>query len=132
MIIPVLWRHLRHRVARMLAVARIECLHLIHDRTTLALLVTVPAIQIVLFGSTVNLTRKPSPSPSPGSMLVRAASSSARSRRPGISRSWPMGSWPGPRNGWSLQARRSSPMPGLAGVVVMISMLLLGALTLVR
>ena len=61
MIIPVLWRHLRHRVARMLAVARIECLHLVHDRTTLALLVTVPAIQIVLFGSTVNLNPKAVP-----------------------------------------------------------------------
>jgi ABC-2 type transport system permease protein len=57
MIVLVLWRHLHHRVARMRAVARIECLHLIRDRTTLALLVTVPAIQIVLFGSTV--TRNP-------------------------------------------------------------------------
>ncbi len=39
----------------MLAVARIELLHLIHDRTSLSLIVIVPAIQIVLFGYAVNL-----------------------------------------------------------------------------
>jgi ABC-2 type transport system permease protein len=58
MIVPMLWRHLHHRIARMLAVARIECLHLMRDRTTIALLVTVPAIQIVLFGYAVNLNPK--------------------------------------------------------------------------
>src|SRR5229473_1947467 len=44
----------RH-VARVLAVARVEILHLIHDRTTISLILLVPAIQIVLFGYAVNL-----------------------------------------------------------------------------
>jgi ABC-2 type transport system permease protein len=39
----------------LLAVARVECLQLIRDRTSIALIVTVPAIQIVLFGYAVNL-----------------------------------------------------------------------------
>jgi ABC-2 type transport system permease protein len=39
----------------MLAVARVEILHLIHDRTTISLILLVPAIQIVLFGYVVNL-----------------------------------------------------------------------------
>jgi ABC-2 type transport system permease protein len=43
------------RVARTLAVARVETLHLIHDRTTISLILLVPAIQIVLFGYAVNL-----------------------------------------------------------------------------
>ena len=43
--------HLR----RMLAVARVELLHLVHDRTSISLIVIVPAIQIVLFGYAVNL-----------------------------------------------------------------------------
>jgi hypothetical protein len=43
------------RVARTLAVARVEILHLIHDRTTISLILLVPAIQIVLFGYAVNL-----------------------------------------------------------------------------
>jgi ABC-2 type transport system permease protein len=47
----VRWR----RIARMLAVARVEILHLIHDRTTISLILLVPAIQIVLFGYAVNL-----------------------------------------------------------------------------
>ena len=42
------------RVARTLAVARVEILHLIHDRTTISLILLVPAIQIVLFGYAVN------------------------------------------------------------------------------
>jgi ABC-2 type transport system permease protein len=42
----------------MKAVARLECLQLIRDRTSLALIVTVPAIQIVLFGYAVNLNPK--------------------------------------------------------------------------
>jgi ABC-2 type transport system permease protein len=37
------------------AVARVEILHLIHDRTTISLILLVPAIQIVLFGYAVNL-----------------------------------------------------------------------------
>jgi len=46
---------LRRRLARMLAVARVETLHLIHDRTTFSLILLVPAVQIVLFGYAVNL-----------------------------------------------------------------------------
>ncbi|MGH2616481.1 MAG: ABC transporter permease [Thermomicrobiales bacterium] len=48
------WR----RVTRMLAVARIETLHLTRDRLTLSLIVAVPAIQIILFGYTINLDPK--------------------------------------------------------------------------
>jgi len=44
----------RH-VARILAVARVEMLHLLYDRTTISLILLVPAIQIVLFGYAVNL-----------------------------------------------------------------------------
>jgi len=46
---------IRRRIRRMLAVARIETLQLIHDPTTIALILLVPAIQIVLFGYAVNL-----------------------------------------------------------------------------
>jgi ABC-2 type transport system permease protein len=60
-IVSVLWRHIRLHVARMVAVARLECLHLIRDRTTIALVVTVPAIQLVLFGYAVNLNPKTIP-----------------------------------------------------------------------
>jgi ABC-2 type transport system permease protein len=42
----------------MLAVARLELLHLIHDRTSISLILIVPAIQIVLFGYAVNLDPK--------------------------------------------------------------------------
>jgi ABC-2 type transport system permease protein len=41
-------------VRRMLAVARIELLHLLHDRTSISLILIVPAFQIVLFGYAVN------------------------------------------------------------------------------
>ena len=51
MTISARWR----RIARVLAVARVEILHLIHDRTTISLILLVPAIQIVLFGYAVNL-----------------------------------------------------------------------------
>src|SRR5262249_61449230 len=61
MTVSVPWRRIRHRVACMLAVARIEFLHLIRDRTTIALVVTVPAIQIALFGYAVNLNPKAIP-----------------------------------------------------------------------
>ena len=47
-----------NRLARILAVARIECLQLIRDRTSLALIFTVPAVQIVLFGYAINLNPK--------------------------------------------------------------------------
>ena len=49
------WGAMRGRMARMLAVARIECLQLVRDRTTLSLILTVPAIQIILFGYAINL-----------------------------------------------------------------------------
>jgi ABC-2 type transport system permease protein len=38
----------------MLAVARIELLHFLHDRTSISLILIVPAFQIVLFGYAVN------------------------------------------------------------------------------
>jgi ABC-2 type transport system permease protein len=46
--------HLR----RMLAVARVELIHLTRDPTSISLILIVPAVQIVLFGYTVNLTPK--------------------------------------------------------------------------
>jgi len=55
------WRRIRHRVARILAVARIETLHLTRDRTTISLILVVPAIQLVLFGYAVNLDPKDVP-----------------------------------------------------------------------
>jgi ABC-2 type transport system permease protein len=53
--ISVRRRRIGRRIARVLAVARVEILHLIHDRTTISLILLVPAIQIVLFGYAVNL-----------------------------------------------------------------------------
>lgn len=50
----MLRRRLPH-LRRILAVARVELLHLLHDRTSISLIVVVPAIQIVLFGYAVNL-----------------------------------------------------------------------------
>lgn len=47
-------RLVRHRWIRLLAVARLECLQLLRDRTSMALIVTVPAIQLMLFGYAVN------------------------------------------------------------------------------
>ncbi len=47
------------RIARILAVARLETLGLLRDRTSISLLFLVPAIQIVLFGYAVNLDPKP-------------------------------------------------------------------------
>ena len=55
MTIAVRWYRIGGRFARTLAVARVEILHLIHDRTTISLILLVPAIQIVLFGYAVNL-----------------------------------------------------------------------------
>jgi ABC-2 type transport system permease protein len=46
---------LRSHLRRVLAVARIELLHLVHDRTSLSLILIVPAVQIVLFGYAINL-----------------------------------------------------------------------------
>jgi ABC-2 type transport system permease protein len=52
---------LRSRLRRMLAVARVELLHLVHDRTSISLILIVPAVQIVLFGYAVNLDPKQVP-----------------------------------------------------------------------
>ena len=49
------WLHVSRRLARIVAVARLELLHLLRDRTTIALITTLPAIQILLFGYAVNL-----------------------------------------------------------------------------
>jgi ABC-2 type transport system permease protein len=46
---------LQDRFARIRAVSRIEMLHLMRDRTTISLILLVPAIQLVLFGYAVNL-----------------------------------------------------------------------------
>lgn len=58
---PALRVGLYRRLLRVLAVARVECLQLIRDRTSIALIVTVPAIQIILFGYAVNLNPKDIP-----------------------------------------------------------------------
>lgn len=55
MTFPIRFHGILRRIARILAVARVETLHLIHDRTTLSLILLVPATQIVLFGYAVNL-----------------------------------------------------------------------------
>jgi ABC-2 type transport system permease protein len=55
MTLPIRFHGIRRRLARMFAVARVETLHLIHDRTTFSLILLVPAVQIVLFGYAVNL-----------------------------------------------------------------------------
>jgi ABC-2 type transport system permease protein len=52
---------LTRRIARMLAVARIETLHVTRDRTSLALVVSVPVIQILLFGYAIDLDPKEVP-----------------------------------------------------------------------
>jgi ABC-2 type transport system permease protein len=52
-----LWSHLR----RILAVARVELLHLTHDATSISLILVIPAVQIVLFGYAVNLTPRDIP-----------------------------------------------------------------------
>lgn len=46
---------LRPCLSRILAVARVEALHVLRDRTSRSLLVVVPAMQLLLFGYTVNL-----------------------------------------------------------------------------
>ena len=58
MTFSVRYHRIGRRIARMLAVARVEILHLIHDRTTISLILLVPAIQIVLFGYVVNLDKR--------------------------------------------------------------------------
>lgn len=49
---------MRDHLRRMLAVGRVELLHLVHDRTSISLILIVPAVQIVLFGYAVNLDPK--------------------------------------------------------------------------
>jgi ABC-2 type transport system permease protein len=48
----------RWRWQRVTAVMRIESLRILRDRPTMALIVMVPAVQILLFGATVNLNPK--------------------------------------------------------------------------
>lgn len=43
------------RVGRIRAIARVEVLRLLHDRTSLSLIFTVPAIQVLLFGGAAQL-----------------------------------------------------------------------------
>ena len=43
------------RLGRIAAVARVEVLRLLHDRTSLSLILVVPALQMLLFGYAVNL-----------------------------------------------------------------------------
>lgn len=49
---------LSSRLLRMLAVARVELLHLTHDMTSISLILIIPAVQIVLFGYALNLAPK--------------------------------------------------------------------------
>lgn len=204
MIVFALWRALCFRVTRMRAVARIEFLHLLRDRTSLALLITVPAIQIVLFGYAVNLDPKNVPIAIAGhhgladqlsqkiaetgyfvivadklalgaaEQMVVAGKALVGVEVPPLDSSDPDESAEGPRivvdatdpaavrpalaaletAFWRHIAERSATgfvpvvdvtwlynperrtawtiVPGLVGVIVMISMLMLGALTLVR
>jgi ABC-2 type transport system permease protein len=52
------WPTTGQRLARMAAIARIETLRLVRDRVAISLIALVPAVQIVLFGYTVNLDPK--------------------------------------------------------------------------
>ena len=51
----------RERLVRTREIARAEALHIQRDRGTLALLLTIPALQLVLFGYAVNLIPKAVP-----------------------------------------------------------------------
>jgi len=194
-----------HHVKRMLAVARVEILILIHDRPTISLILLVPAIQIVLFGYAVNLNPKnisiaiagdsgdlmrqvhrtieetgyftilgdglkrgeaermvsegkalvglelPSRDHSDGDVFsedpkVVADASDPAAVRPALSalenaywqhvaQSYAIGPVPAVNVEWLYNPEGRTAwtiVPGLAGVVIMISMLMLGALTLVR
>src|ERR1700751_6196826 len=48
-------KSIRLLVRRWFAIARLEILHLMRDPPSLSLIVMVPAVQVVLFGSAVNL-----------------------------------------------------------------------------
>jgi ABC-2 type transport system permease protein len=52
------WRSLGQRLRRMRAVARIETLHLLRDKTTRSLIFLVPTVQLVLFGYAIDLDPK--------------------------------------------------------------------------
>jgi ABC-2 type transport system permease protein len=52
------WPATERRLARVLAIARIETLRLVRDRVAISLIAMVPAVQIVLFGYAVNLDPK--------------------------------------------------------------------------
>lgn len=184
----------------MLAVARVEVLHLVWDPTTVSLILVVPAIQIVLFGYAINLDPKHVPIAIAGDsnskvekvrhtiehtgyfmivadglrqggaermvaegkalvgielprddsdgeqprIIVDAVDPSAV--RPAlaalenaywqqIAELYAIGPIPSVEVEWLYNPERRTSwtiVPGLAGVVVMISMLMLGALTLVR
>ena len=82
----VRWYCIGGRFARTLAVARVEILHLIHDRTTISLILLVPAIQIVLFGYAVNLDPRHVPIAVAGDQDGRERiRSTASSEKPAIS-----------------------------------------------
>lgn len=67
------WRRARRRLVRMVAVARVETLRLIHDPMTISLILLVPTIQIVLFGYAVNLDPRHVPIAIAGDRDGRAA-----------------------------------------------------------
>ena len=50
-----LWQGIRAALRRVLAIARKEMRQLVRDRTTMAMIVGIPAIQLVLFGYAINL-----------------------------------------------------------------------------
>jgi ABC-2 type transport system permease protein len=186
---------LRQRSRRMLAVARVESLRLVRDRTSISLILVVPAVQILLFGYAVNLEPKnitlaisrtlpvsddwlrnsihetgfftviadglapnaairsvsegtalvameigdadaklvadmsdpaavrPAVLALQAAILINATNAALGDAMPRISTQWLYN--PDGRSAWAIA-------PGLTGVVVMISMLMLGALTLVR
>jgi ABC-2 type transport system permease protein len=58
MTVSMRWSYVTCHVVRIRAVACVETLHLIRDRMSIALIVLVPAIQIVLFGYAVTLDPK--------------------------------------------------------------------------
>ena len=70
------WRAAGGRLARIIAIARVETLRLLRDRVAASLIALVPAVQILLFGYAVNLDPKSVPiaiAGSDGSSVGRAA-----------------------------------------------------------
>lgn len=68
------------RLTRILAVARVELLRLLRDRTSISLVLVVPAFQIILFGAAVDLNPKNIP------IAVAGGSPSAQEQVVGIIR----------------------------------------------